>query len=51
MQIDKFELKPKQRPKLVENKGGLMARAFQTEDISLTVTEDTMTLNLGPAVH
>lgn len=28
--------------KLVENKGGLMARAFQAGKISLTVTEDTV---------
>ena len=28
--------------KLVENKGGLMARAFQAEEIRLTVTEDAV---------
>lgn len=34
--------------KLVENKGGLMARAFQAGEISLTVTEDTVSFSWFP---
>ena len=34
--------------KLVENKGGLMARAFQADDIRLTVTEDTVSFPWFP---
>lgn len=34
--------------KLVENKGGLMARAFQADEIRLTVTEDTVSFPWFP---
>ena len=34
--------------KLVENKGGLMARAFQADDIRLTVTEDAVSFSWFP---
>ena len=34
--------------KLVENKGGLMARAFQADDICLTVTEDAVSFPWFP---
>ena len=34
--------------KLVENKGGLMARAFQTEEVRLTVTEDAVSFPWFP---
>jgi len=34
--------------KLVENKGGLMARAFQADDIRLTVTENTVSFPWFP---
>ena len=34
--------------KLVENKGGLMARAFQADDIRLTVTEDAVSFPWFP---
>lgn len=34
--------------KLVENKGGLMARAFQTDEVRLTVTEDAVSFPWFP---
>ena len=34
--------------KLVENKGGLMARAFQADEIRLTVTEDAVSFPWFP---
>ena len=34
--------------KLVENKGGLMARAFQADEIRLTVTEDAVSFSWFP---
>ena len=34
--------------KLVENKGGLMARAFKVDEISFTVTEDTVSFPWFP---
>lgn len=34
--------------KLVENKGGLMARAFQADEIHLTVTEDAVSFQWFP---